>query len=77
MAAPTKEQFEADIEAMRQAIVSGERQVAIGGQSVTYNTSDAIRTARREMIQEMNRLYPSATKRSRQFNGFHAGRGFE
>lgn len=77
MPAPTKEQYEADIEAMRQAIASGERQVSIGGQSVTYNTSDAIRAARSEMIREMNRLFPSATRRSKQFNAFHAGRGLE
>lgn len=77
MAAPTKEQYEADIESLRQAIASGERQVTIGGTTVTYNTSESLRTARKELIAEMGRLFPSASRRSRVFQMFHAGRGHD
>lgn len=75
--AATKPQYEADIEEMRQAIASGERQVTIGGTTVTYNTADSLRAARADMIREMNRLYPPEQKRSRVITLVHAGRGFE
>jgi hypothetical protein len=74
--AATKDEYLADIEAMRVAIAEGVRQVTIGGKTLTYNTSDSLIKARQMMIDEMNRLYPAENKRSRRSQGYHGGRGF-
>ena len=70
---------QADIDNLNAAIASGERQVTIGGQSVTYNgTADLIR-ARDDMRAELlrqSREVAGATSPSKQTRLYHAGRGY-
>lgn len=67
---------QADIDALNEAIAAGVRQVTIGGQTVTYNTTESLIKARDDMRNELKALAPAGTKRSRRFNAFHGGRGF-
>lgn len=75
--ARTKEEYLAEIQSLNDAIASGERQVTIGGTTVTYNTTESLMKARNDIRSEMNREYPPETTRSRQFRAYHAGRGFD
>lgn len=76
MADPTKDEMQARVNALNDAIASGERQVTIGGTTITYNTTDSLIRARDDARAEMNRLYPPVNKRSRVSMAYHAGRGF-
>jgi len=75
--ARTKEEYQADIQSLNEAIASGERQVTIGGTTVTYNTTESLIKARDSIRAEMNREHPPENVRSRQFRAYHAGRGFD
>lgn len=44
---------QADLDALNAAIVSGERQVVIGGESVLYNTTDAMIKARQLVANDL------------------------
>lgn len=76
MADPTKEELQARVNSLNDAIASGERQVTIGGTTITYNTTDSLIRARDDARAELNRLFPPENKRSRRMQGYHAGRGF-
>jgi len=70
---------QADLDAMDTAIASGERQVTIGDQSVTYNTSDAMLRARAHMQGQFNRQQAKAEGRrlpARQTLMVYGGRGY-
>lgn len=75
--AASKESMLADIEALNDAIASGERQVTVGGTTVTYNTTESLIKARNDIRAEMTRLFPAEQTRRRQFRAYHAGRGFD
>lgn len=67
---------QADVDALNEAIAAGVRQVTIGGQTITYNTTESLIQARNDMRAELQRANPPAEKRSRQHQAYHAGRGF-
>lgn len=67
---------QADIDNLDAAIASGTRQVTIGGQSVTYQTTASLIAARDDMVKRL-RQAEAASRRSRQIGAYHAGRGFQ
>lgn len=68
-----------DIDALNKAIASGERQVSIGGQSITYQTIDSLIKARDNLKGELARetLAAAGTPRPRQTTMVYGGRGFQ
>ena len=69
-----------DIDNITAAIASGERQVTIGNQSVTYRSISELLTARDALIRDFNAQEASADPSKKQpkvFNIVHAGRGFD
>lgn len=66
---------QADIDNLNEAISSGTRQVTIGGQSVTYQTTASLIQARDDMVKQL-RLQGSG-RRSRSLQAYHSGRGFQ
>lgn len=67
---------QADIDELNAAIASGTRQVTIGGQSITYQTTASLIAARDDMVKQL-RLQASDSRRSRQLSTYHSGRGFQ
>jgi hypothetical protein len=67
---------QADIDNLNQAIAAGTRQVTIGGQSVTYQTTASLIQARDDMEKQLARQ-TAAARRSRSLQSYHAGRGFQ
>lgn len=65
---------QADIDNLNEAIAAGTRQVTIGGQSVTYQTTASLIQARDDMVKQMRKL--ADAPRSRQLQAYHSGRGF-
>lgn len=66
---------QADVDALNAAIAAGERQVSIGGQSITYQTIDSLIKARNDMRNELLNLNP--VKRPKQTYVYHDGRGYD
>lgn len=70
---------QADIDALNTAIASGERQVTLGGQSITYRSVGELVIARNDLQNQMN-IASAATAqiapRSRRMRLYHGGRGF-
>ena len=64
-----------DIDALNAAIASGEKQVALGAQQVTYRSISELIVARNELQRQMDAQTPVPVK-SRQTKLFHAGRGY-
>lgn len=69
---------QADIDALNAAIASGERQVTLGAQSVTYRSIADLITARDDLRQELANLQLSAagTPVRRRGTFYYAGRGY-
>jgi len=67
---------QADIDALTAAIASGEKQVTIGSQSVSYRTIDDLIKARDTLMTDL-RIQSGATSRPRQTKLFFAGRGYD
>lgn len=73
---------QADIDNLNTAIASGERQVTIGGTSVTYNSIEALIKARDDMRVELKRQAAEVSQAegaappSKQIRLYHAGRGY-
>ena len=67
-----------DIDALNAAIASGERQVSIGGESVTYNTTASLIQARNDLQQQLNAqtLRDAGRRRPRHRVVVYAGRGY-
>jgi hypothetical protein len=65
---------QADIDNLNEAIATGTRQVTIGGQSVTYQTTASLIQARDDMVKQLAKL--ADTRRSRTLQGYYSGRGF-
>lgn len=72
----TQQQLEAGIASLNDAIASGVRSALIGGQQITYNTSDSLIRARNDLQNQLNGLL-GAGRRSRQAYGFLNGRGYD
>lgn len=67
---------QADIDALTKAIASGERQVAIGGQQVTYRSIDDLIKARKTLQDELDASVGQAPT-PRQVRLYYAGRGYD
>lgn len=67
---------QADIDALTRAIASGERQVSIGGQQVTYRSIDDLIKARQVLRDELA-ASTGSTPKPRQVKLYHAGRGYD
>jgi hypothetical protein len=67
---------QADIDALNQAIASGTRQVVLGGQSVTYQTTDALIRARNDLRAELQAMN-ATRRRSRMSYLYLSGRGYD
>ena len=66
---------QADIDALNAAIASGEKQVALGAQQVTYRSIAELKVARDDLQAQLDRQN-AATQKSRQTRLYHAGRGY-
>lgn len=64
-----------DIDALNRAIASGERQVTLGGQSVSYRSIDELIKARNDLQTQVNTAATTAP-RSRRMRLYHGGRGY-
>lgn len=71
----TKEQLEAAVSSLNDAIVSGVRSVSIGGQVLTYNTTASLIVARDGFQAQLNGLI--GNRRPRQTYAFLSGRGYD
>lgn len=64
-----------DIDALNAAIASGEKQVALGAQQVTYRSISELIVARNELQRQLDAQNAVAPK-SRQTKLYYAGRGY-
>lgn len=66
------------IDALNQAISDGVRQVTLGGQTVTYNTTDSLIRARDDLQMRYNREQETAagTRRNKRVLLQYGGRGY-
>lgn len=72
----TKEQLEADILALNGAIGSGVRSATVGGQTVTYNTTASLISARNDLQAQLDGLN-GRSRRNRQTYINYGGRGYD
>lgn len=63
-----------DIDALTRAIASGERQVTIGNQSVTYRSIAELLSARDTLQRELDTA--NAVRRTKQVRVYQASRGY-
>lgn len=68
-----------DIDNITAAIASGERQVTIGNQSITYRSISELLQARDTLIRDFNaqQAVDSGQRRPKVFNIVSTGRGFD
>lgn len=67
---------QSDIDALTSAIASGERQVTIGSQSVTYRSIDDLIKARDTLMRDLA-TQTGTSARPRQTRLYYAGRGYD
>lgn len=67
---------QADLDALNSAIASGEKQVALGAQQVTYRSINELIAARNELARQLAAQDVATSPKSRQTRLYHAGRGF-
>lgn len=69
---------QADIDALNAAIASGEKQVVLDGQSITYRSVAELINARNDLQRQLNRTAASATptRRPKTFGLYVINRGF-
>lgn len=67
-----------DIDALNTAIASGEKQVVLDGQSVTYRSISDLIDARNDLQEQMNRAaaVASGVRRPKRVGLYYAGRGY-
>ena len=70
---------QADIDALNTAIATGERQVTLGSQSITYRSIDDLIKARNDMRTELANQGAAAagTPIKRRTLAYYSGRGYE
>lgn len=70
---------QADIDALTRAIATGERQVTLGNQSVTYRSVGELMQARETLQREVDAeaLKAAGTQRRKQYRVYQSGRGYE
>ena len=71
----TKEQLEAAVSSLNDAIASGVRSATVGGQTVTYNTTASLIQARDDLQGKLNDA--NGYRPPRQTYGFFGGRGYD
>lgn len=64
-----------NIDKLNDAIASGARSVTLGGQTITYNTTDSLIKARDDAIKQLNATKPKS--RFRQTYLYQSGRGYD
>lgn len=67
---------QADIDNLNAAIASGTRSATVGGQTLIYQTTDALIKARDSLKEELKATLPR-TGRSRQNYAYQADRGYD
>lgn len=69
---------QSQIDALNQAIADGVRQVTIGGQTVTYNTTDSLIRARNDLATQFQAQQAAlqGKRRPKQTLLHYAGRGY-
>lgn len=70
---------QSDIDNLNAALAEGVRQVTLGGQSVTYQTTESLIKARDDLEAQLKKQQNVAAGkvRSRQTQAYYAGRGYE
>ena len=66
---------QSDIDNLNVAIASGARSATVGGQTLIYNTTDSLITARNDLQNQLNKQ-TRIGRRSRQIQLFQNGRGY-
>jgi len=66
--------LQTQIQALNDAIAAGVRSVTLGGQTVTYNTTDSLIAARNDLQGQLNEAVIGP--RARQHQAVYAGRGY-
>lgn len=67
---------QADIDALNAAIASGEKQVALGAQQVTYRSISELIAARNDLVRQLAEQNTATPKKSRITRLYQAGRGY-
>ncbi|MQR02334.1 phage head-tail joining protein [Glaciimonas soli] len=70
---------QSDIDSLNAAIASGTRQVTLGGQSVTYQTTESLIKARDNLKQELvnQQAVAGGAVRSKRSMLYYVGRGYD
>lgn len=66
---------QSDIDNLNAAIASGARSVTLGGQTVTYNTTASLISARNDLQKQLTALTKVSRPRTRQM--IYGGRGYQ
>lgn len=66
------------IDALNQAIADGVRQVTLGGQTVTYNTTDSLIKARDDLVRQLaeQQARDAGRRANRRTYAYYGGRGY-
>ena len=66
------------IEELNQAIADGVRQVTLGGQTVTYNTTDSLIKARDDLVRQLaeQQARDAGRRANRRTYAYYGGRGY-
>lgn len=67
-----------DIDNLNAAIATGEKQVVLDGQSITYRSISDLIAARNDLQEQLNRQSAQVanTRRVKRFQLYYAGRGY-
>ena len=70
---------QADIDSLNNALAEGTRQVTLGGQSVTYQTTESLIRARNDLKNQLDKAnnLAAGTVRSKRTMLYYGGRGYE
>ena len=75
-ALPSVETLQTYVAALNRAIASGARSVTLGGQTITYNTTDSLIRARDDMLKQLRQQSATSVKPSRQTYAVFKGRDY-
>ena len=75
-ALPSVETLQTYVAALNRAIASGARSVTLGGQTITYNTTDSLIRARDDMLKQLRQQSGSSSRPSRQSYAVFGGRDY-
>ena len=67
---------QSDIDNLNQAIATGARSVTLGGQTITYNTTQSLTAARNDMRAQLDAQSPDRKRRHRQTLLYQSGKGY-